>query len=103
MQFDQTPNASGGTGVAQHALRPHRLESYIASNDPDFETKAANIIGWYLHPPQHAAVFCVDEKAAIQARDRKDPVRPPSPGRAERHGLEYYPPGDAPVICRLQC
>src|ERR1700736_2171930 len=74
----------------KHALRPHRLEGYIASNDPDFETKAAEIIGLYLHPPQHAAVFSVDEKTAIQALDRKDPVLPLSPGRAERHGFEYY-------------
>lgn len=44
----------------------------------------------YLHPPQHAAVFCVDEKTAIQALDRKDPVLPLSPGRAERHGFEYF-------------
>jgi hypothetical protein len=34
-------------------------------------------------------VFCVDEKTAIQALDRKDPVLPLSPGRAERHGFEY--------------
>jgi hypothetical protein len=27
----------------------------------------------------------VDEKTAIQALDRKDPVLPLSPGRAERH------------------
>jgi transposase len=74
----------------KHALTPHRLERYMASNDPDFETKAAEIIGLYLHPPQHAAVFCVDEKTAIQALDRKDPVLPLSPGRAERHGFEYY-------------
>jgi len=71
-------------------LRPHRLERYLASNDPDFETKAADIIGLYVHPPQHAAVFCVDEKSAIQALDRLDPVLPLSPGRAERHGFEYY-------------
>ena len=74
----------------KHALRPHRLEGYMASNDPNFETKAAEIIGLYLHPPQHAAVFCVDEKTAIQALDRKDPVLPLSPGRAERHGFEYF-------------
>jgi transposase len=43
-------------------LKPHRLERYMASDDPDFETKAADIIGLYLNPPQHAAVFCVDEK-----------------------------------------
>src|ERR1700733_14703245 len=76
--------------LAQAQLKPHRLERYMASNDPDFESKAADIIGLYLHPPQHAAVFFLDEKTAIQALDRLDPVLPLSPGRAERHGFEYY-------------
>ena len=75
---------------AKHGLKPHRIERYMASNDPAFEEKAADIIGLYLNPPAHAAVFCVDEKTAIQALDRKDPVLPLSPGRAERHGFEYY-------------
>jgi hypothetical protein len=83
----------GHTMVARvwrkHGLRPHRLEVYLASNDPDFETKAADIIGLYPNPPQHVTVFCVDEKTAIQALDRKDPVLLLSPGRAERHGFEY--------------
>ena len=74
----------------RHALAPHRVDGYLASNDPNFEAKAAEIIGLYLHSPQHAAVFCVDEKTAIQALDRKDAVLPLSPGRAERHGFEYY-------------
>jgi len=38
-------------------LKPHRIERYMASNDPAFEAKAADIIGLYLNPPQHAAVF----------------------------------------------
>src|SRR3984957_1467805 len=71
-------------------LKPHRLERYMASDDPDFERKAADVMGLYVNPPQHAAVFCVDEKTAIQAPDRLDPVLPLSPGRAERHGFEYY-------------
>lgn len=70
-------------------LKPHRLERYLASDDPEFESKAADILGLYLNPPQHAAVFSVDEKTAIQALDRLDPVLPLSPGRAERHGFEY--------------
>src|SRR5207247_215226 len=69
-------------------LKPHRFGRYVASPDPDFEQKAADIIGLYLQPPAHAAVFCVDEKTAIQALDRRDPVLPLSPGRAERHGFE---------------
>jgi transposase len=74
---------------ARHGFKPHRLERYMASDDPEFERKAADIIGLYLNPPQHAAIFCVDEKTAIQALDRLDPVLPLSPGRAERHGFEY--------------
>lgn len=74
----------------KHRLKPHRIERYMASNDPLFEEKAADVIGLYLHPPAHAAVFCVDEKTAIQALDRLDPVLPLSPGRAERHGFEYF-------------
>ncbi|HET6228761.1 MAG TPA: hypothetical protein VFE05_01710 [Longimicrobiaceae bacterium] len=69
-------------------LKPHRLEHYKVSPDPGFEEKAATIIGLYLNPPAHAAVFCVDEKTAIQALERTDPVLPLSPGRAERHGFE---------------
>ena len=74
----------------QFGLQPHRSRSYMTSDDPEFEEKAADIIGLYLKPPLHAAVFCVDEKSAIQALDRLDPVLPLSPGRAERHGFEYY-------------
>lgn len=75
---------------ARARLQPHRLDRYMASPDPDFEEKAADIIGLYVNPPQRAAVFCVDEKTAIQALDRTVPVLPLSPGRAERHGFEYY-------------
>src|SRR5258705_1565352 len=82
-------------------LKPHRLERYMASDDPDFEAKAADIIGLYLNPPQHAAVFCVDEKTAIRALDRLDPVLPLSPGRAERHGFEYYRHGTLSLYAAL--
>jgi transposase len=82
-------------------LQPHRLERYMRSNDPAFETKAADIIGLYLNPPQHAAVFCVDEKSAIQPLDRLDPVLPMSPGRAERHGFEYYRHGTLSLYAAL--
>jgi len=82
-------------------LKPHRLERYMASDDPEFEAKAADIIGLYLRPPQHAAVFCIDEKTAIQALDRLDPVLPLSPGRAERHGFEYYRHGTLSLYAAL--
>lgn len=86
----------------KHGIQPHRMERYMASTDPDFEAKAAEIIGLYLHPPQHAAVFCVDEKTAIQALERTDPVLPLSPGRAERHGFEYVRHGTLSLYAALE-
>ena len=73
----------------------------MASDDPDFELKAADIIGLYVKPPQHAAVFCVDQKTAIQALDRLDPVLPLWPGRLERHGFEYYRHGTLSLYAAL--
>jgi transposase len=86
---------------ARAGIQPHRLRRYMASNDPEFEEKALDIIGLYQKPPLHAAVFCVDEKSAIQALDRLDPVLPLSPGRAERHGFEYYRHGTLSLYAAL--
>jgi transposase len=85
----------------KHGVRPHRLERHMVSNDPDFETKAADVIGLYLDPPQHAVVFSVDEKTAIQALDRKDRMLPLSPGRAESHGFEYKRNGTLSLFAAL--
>src|SRR6478752_8853926 len=85
----------------RHGLQPHRLRHFAASHDPAFEAKAADIIGLYLAPPAHGAVFCVDEKTAIQALDRLDPVLPLSPGRAERHGFEYFRHGTLSLYAAL--
>jgi transposase len=82
-------------------LQPHRFERYMLSDDPAFEQKAADVIGLYLNPPEHAAVFAADEKTAIQALDRLDPVLPLSPGRAERHGFEYYRHGTLSLYAAL--
>src|ERR1700738_2856658 len=52
---------------ARAGIQPHRLRRYLGSTDPEFGEKAADVIGLYLKPPLNAAVFCVDEKSAIQA------------------------------------
>jgi transposase len=87
---------------SRYGLQPHRLRHHMVSDDPNFETKAADIIGLYLHPPAHAVVFCVDEKSAIQALDRLDPVLPLSPGRAESHGFEYFRHGTLSLYAALE-
>jgi transposase len=86
---------------ARAGIKPHRIKRYMASDDPDFERKAADVIGLYLNPPEHAAVFCLDEKSHIQALDRLDPVLPLSPGRFERHGFEYYRHGTLSLYAAL--
>ncbi len=40
------------------------------STDPEFSTKAADIVGLYLNPPETALVISVDEKPSIQALER---------------------------------
>jgi transposase len=86
---------------AKAGFQPHRMRRYLASDDPNFHKKAADVIGLYLKPPTNAVVFCVDEKTAIQALDRLDPVLPLSAGRAERHGFEYFRHGTLSLFAAL--
>lgn len=83
-------------------VQPHRLRRYMASPDPDFETKAKEILGLYLNPPRKAAVFCVDEKTAIQALDRTQPALPLRAGRPERQAVEYVRHGTVSLLAALE-
>jgi transposase len=47
-----------------------RRRSWCISTDPAFASKAADVIGLYLRPPQNALVLAVDEKPSIQALER---------------------------------
>ena len=56
-------------------LREHKIDlaarkSWCESNDPEFATKAADVVGLYIDPPAKAIVLCVDEKPSIQALER---------------------------------
>jgi transposase len=83
-------------------LQPHRLRGYMASPDPEFEAKAKDILGLYLHPPKNAAVFCIDEKTAIQALDRSQPALPMRAGRVERRAVEYVRHGTVSLFAALE-
>ena len=87
--------------TARANLKPHRIERYMASTDPDFEIKAADVIGLYVNPPQHAAVFCVDEKAQMQALDRSQPLLPLRPGQVERRTHDYQRHGTTSLFAAL--
>src|SRR5260370_11949424 len=58
-------------------------------------------MGLYVGRAGPAGVFCGGERTAIQALDRTDPVLPLSPGRAERHGFEYYRHGTLSLYAAL--
>jgi transposase len=83
-------------------LKPHREGTYMASNDPQFAAKAKQVIALYLQPPQEAAVFCVDEKSAIQALDRVQPLLPLRIGAPERRGFEYVRHGTCSLYAALE-
>jgi hypothetical protein len=50
-----------------NGLKPHRIDSFKVSNDPNFADKLEEIVGLYLNPPEHALVLSVVEKSQIQA------------------------------------
>ena len=54
----------------KHGIHLQRRHSWCISTDPEFATKAADVVGLYLAPPENAVVLCVDEKTAIQALER---------------------------------
>jgi len=57
--------------LAKDGIQLQRSRSWCVSTDPEFATKAADVIGLYLNPPQRAIVFSIDEKPTIQALSRK--------------------------------
>jgi transposase len=84
-----------------HGLKPHRVESFKLSTDPDFVAKLRDIVGLYLDPPDHALVLCVDEKSQIQALDRTQPILPLRPGLAERQTHDYTRHGTTALFAAL--
>lgn len=77
----------------QGELKPHKVRSWLHSNDPDFEAKALEICRLYLKAPtlyqQGELVVCTDEKTGIQALERKHPTKTMQPGLPERREFEY--------------
>ncbi len=84
-------------------LQPHRTETFKLSKDPLLIEKIRDIVGLYMHPPEHAAVFCVDEKSQIQALDRTQPLLPMQPGQVERRTHDYKRHGTTTWGCPAGC
>jgi len=56
--------------LRKHGISLQRRRSWCISTDPEFAVKAADVVGLYLSPPEHALVLSIDEKPSIQALER---------------------------------
>jgi DDE superfamily endonuclease len=105
-----TPSMAAATGMSQtaishiwraFALKPHQVETFKLSPDPQFIDKVHDIVGLYLNPPEAAVVLCVDEKSQIQALDRSAPVLPLMPGVPTRQTHDYIRNGTSNLYAAL--
>ena len=82
-------------------LKPHVVQHFKLSTDPDFVDKVHDITGLYLNPPDAALVVCVDEKTQIQALERSSPIMPMIPGVPQRHTHDYRRHGTKDLFAAL--
>ena len=78
-------------------LKPHLVDTFKLSTDPQFIDKVRDVVGLYLNPPQAAMVLCVDEKTSVQALDRTAPILPLLP--VTPSGPPTTTPDTAPPTC----
>jgi transposase len=84
-----------------HGLKPHLVHTFKVSNDPRFAEKLEDVIGLYLHAPEHALVLCCDEKSQVQALDRTQPGLPLKKGRAGTMTHDYVRHGTTTLFAAL--
>jgi len=82
-------------------LKPHQVDTFKISNDPQFVDKVRDVVGLYLDPPEKALVLVIDEKSQIQALDRSAPVLPMMPGMPERRTHDYVRHGITTLFAAL--
>ena len=106
-----TRSMAAAAGVSQTAvsqiwrafgLKPHLIDEYKVSPDPQFVDKVRDVAGLYLNPPDAAVVLCVDEKTQIQALDRTAPILPLLPGTPQRRTHDYRRHGTTDLFAALE-
>jgi transposase len=67
-----TRSMASATGMSQSAisriwrafgLKPHAVQTWKLSTDPQFIDKVRDVVGLYMNPPENALVLAVDEKS----------------------------------------
>ena len=82
-------------------IKPHRMETFKLSNDPEFEEKFWDVIGLYLDPPERALVLCCDEKSQCQALERTQPGLPLGVGEIRTKTHDYKRHGTITLFAAL--
>jgi transposase len=82
-------------------LKPHAIETWKLSTDPQFVDKVRDVVGLYLAPPQNALVLAVDEKSQMQAIDRTAPILPIMPTTPARMTHDYVRHGTTSLFAAL--
>ncbi len=85
-----------------NGLKPHLVRTFKLSNDPRFVEKLVDVVGLYLDPPEHAMVWCVDEKSQIQALDRTQPGLPLKKGRCGTMTHDYQRHGTTTLFAAME-
>jgi transposase len=85
-----------------HGLKPHLAKTFKVSNDPRFAEKVRDVVGLYLHPPDHALVLSCDEKSQIQALDRTQKGLPLVPGRCGTMTHDYKRHGTTTLFAAIE-
>ena len=105
-----TRSMAKDTGMSQSAvsriwrafgLKPHLVESFKLSPDPQFMEKVRDIVGLYVNPPEGALVLCVDEKIPDPGPRPDSPVLPLRPGLPERQTHDYRRHGTTNLYAAL--
>jgi transposase len=105
-----TRSMAAATGMSQSAvsriwrafgLKPHLVQTWKLSTDPQFIEKVRDVVGLYLDPPDKALVLCVDEKSQIQALDRTAPCLPILPTTPARMTHDYVRNGTTSLFAAL--
>jgi transposase len=82
-------------------LKPHLVDTWKLSKDPQFIDKVRDVVGLYLDPPDKAMVLAVDEKSQMQALDRTAPMLPMMPGVPGRKTHDYVRHGTTSLFAAL--
>lgn len=105
-----TRSMAAATGMSQSAvsriwrafgLKPHQVQTWKLSRDPQFVEKVRDVVGLYLDPPDNAIVLCVDEKSQMQAVDRTAPILPIMPTTPARMTHDYVRHGTTSLFAAL--